>query len=544
MCRRAIRTGSWLAPKAGTETALLARRIAVGLCAAVLALPLAYDAVGRPRVARHAVVEFPLHPPKPWPLEFPNAQYLPLNWAQVDGWADDDQLAAFKTFRASCQPIVGERSEPAAPKTLGTSLREPCRAARKTDVKTAADARKFFEQNFVPLQISKLGETDGFVTGYYEPVLDGSRTPTDVYNVPVYRRPSNLFIRGVKQDGPAPNGGPVYRKIGRRKLVPYYDRAEIEDGAIAGRGLEICYLKDQTDLLFMQIQGSGRIKLTDGTTLRVNYDAHNGQPYTPVGRILIERNIIPREEMSMQRIREWMAANPDGANELRRANKSYVFFREVKLNDNDEAIGGEGIPLTPQRSIAVDHSLHLYGTPFFITGTLPLESQKSPTPFHHLMIAQDTGSAITGPARADLYFGAGPDAARVAGRLKNNIRFAILVPKALDPSPGARRMGLPEPRPSATIAKLFPQTPPTAQAAVAAAVPASGAPANAPPAAALGKHASTTGVDKAPQPATAEQPVADKPAAATNIATAVPLPQARPALPGDKVRGLRRRPRG
>ena len=490
------------------------RRVAAALCAAALALPLSRDVVARPRSSRHSAVEFPHHPPRPWPLEFPNAQYLALRWSEVDGWADDDLLPAFRTFRVSCQPIAGERGALASPRTLGTSLREPCRAARNADIKTSADARGFFERHFVPLQISKLGETDGFVTGYYEPVLEGSKTPTDVFNVPVYRRPSNLFIRGVQQDGPAPNGGKVFRKIGRRKLVPYYERAEIEDGAIAGRGLEICYLKDQTDLLFMQIQGSGRIKLTDGTTLRLNYDAHNGQPYTPVGRILIERNIIPREEMSMQRIREWMEANPDGANELRRQNKSYVFFREVKLNDDDEAVGGQGVPLTPQRSIAVDHSLHLYGTPFFITGKLPIESEKSPTPFHQLMIAQDTGSAIVGPARADLYFGAGPDAARIAGRLKNNIRFAILVPKALDPSPGARRMGLPEPRPSETIAKLFPPKPPAPQAAAPTAA----------------------------QPTTTA-PTTEK-SATTNVATAVPLPQARPASAPEKTRSFRRRHRG
>ena len=183
--------------------------------------------------------------------------------------------------------------------------------------------------------------------------------------------------------------------------------AEIEDGAIAGRGLEICWLKDQTDLLFTQIQGSARVQLDDGSTLRINYDAHNGYPYTPVGRILIERGIIPQEEMSMQRIREWMEQNPDGAKELRRQNRSYVFFREVQLSDKDEAVGAQGVPLTPGRSIAVDKSLHVYGTPFFIEGELPIESEQSKTPFHRLMIAQDTGSAITGPARADLYFGAG-----------------------------------------------------------------------------------------------------------------------------------------
>ena len=183
-------------------------------------------------------------------------------------------------------------------------------------------------------------------------------------------------MRGYKQDSAGlPNKGQVFRKIGRRKLVPYYDRAEIEDGAIDGRGLEICWLKDQTDLLFTQIQGSARVQLEDGSTLRINYDAHNGYPYTPVGRILIERGIIPKEEMSMQRIREWMEQNPDGAKELRRQNRSYVFFREVQLSDKDEAVGAQGVPLTPGRSIAVDKSLHVYGTPFFIEGELPIESE-------------------------------------------------------------------------------------------------------------------------------------------------------------------------
>ena len=160
-------------------------------------------------------------------------------------------------------------------------------------------------------------------------------------------------------------------------------------------------------------------------------------PIRAVGRILIDRGIIPKEQMSMQRIREWMEQNPDGAKELRRQNRSYVFFREVQLSDKDEAVGAQGVPLTPGRSIAVDKALHVYGTPFFIEGELPIESEQSKTPFRRLMVAQDTGSAITGPARADIYFGAGADAGRVSGRLRNNMRFVILVPKSLDPV-GAR----------------------------------------------------------------------------------------------------------
>jgi membrane-bound lytic murein transglycosylase A len=322
-----------------------------------------------------------------------------------------------------------------------------------------------------------------------------------------------------------PNKGQVFRKIGRRKLVPYYDRAEIEDGAIAGRGLEICWLKNQTDLLFTQIQGSARVRLEDGSTLRINYDAHNGYPYTPVGRILIDRNIIPKEQMSMQRIREWMDQNPDGAKELRRQNRSYVFFREVQLSDKDEAVGAQGVPLTPGRSIAVDKALHVYGTPFFIEGELPIESEQSKTPFRRLMVAQDTGSAIVGPARADIYFGAGADAGKVSGRLRHNVRFVILVPKSLDPVARGHAMPLPDARPSEKIAKLFPQVDPLknqqkdqkdatkapeASSASPAAKDASG-----------GKEAAKT---------VAAAPAAVAQAAAVQIAKPVPLPEARPAI--------------
>ena len=398
------------------------------------------------------------YPPLAWPFEISGSQYAPVAWSGIAGWSEDDHLKAYQAFRTSCTPIAAQHTLPADPKALGISLRDPCRAAKAADISDSAKARAFFEENFLPLRISRLGEDQGFVTGYYEPVIDGSRTKTDIYTVPVYRRPSNLFVRGYNQSSVGlPNKGEVFRKIGRRKLVPYYDRAEIEDGAIAGRGLEICWLKSQTDLLFTQIQGSARVHLEDGSTVRINYDAHNGYPYTPVGRILIDRGIVPKDQMSMQRIREWMDQNPDGANELRRQNRSYVFFREVQLSDQDEAVGAQGVPLTPGRSIAVDKSLHVYGTPFFIEGELPIESEQSKTPFRRLMVAQDTGSAITGPARADIYFGAGADAGRVSGRLKNSARFVILVPKSLDPVARGQKMPLPDARPSARIAKLFPQ---------------------------------------------------------------------------------------
>ncbi|HET7885341.1 MAG TPA: MltA domain-containing protein [Bradyrhizobium sp.] len=446
------------------------RRIAATLGVMGLALSVLPLAATAARKARPALNSRNIHPEAPaprvlpypareWPLEVNGAQYTPLGWADIAGWASDDHVQAYKAFRVSCASIALQKNPPEDSKALGASLREPCRTAKARDITEDAKARAFFEENFRPLQISRLGEDAGFVTGYYEPILEGSRTQTDVYNVPVYRRPSNLFVRGFKQDSPGlPNKGQVFRKIGRRKLVPYYDRGEIEDGAIAGRGLEICWLKDPTDLLFAQIQGSARIKLQDGSTIRINYDAHNGYPYTAVGRVLIERGIIPREQMSMQKIREWMEQNPDGAKELRRQNRAYVFFREVPLSDKDEAVGAQGVPLTPGRSIAVDNSLHVYGTLFFIEGELPIASAQSKTPFRRLMVAQDTGSAITGPARADIYYGAGSEAGRISGRFRHNMRFVMLVPKSLDPVARGRKMPLPDPRPSEKIAKLFPPT--------------------------------------------------------------------------------------
>src|ERR1700681_3342811 len=301
----AIRTGSWLAREALTDARGLGR-YADAFCAIAIALWLAPFAA---HAARSHLPNPPARPHLPYPrlaspLEISGSQYAPVGWADIPGWREDDQLQAYKAFRVSCKPISAQQEPPADPKALGISLRDPCRAAKALDISDGATARTFFEQHFLPLRISRLGEGEGFVTGYYEPVVDGSRTQTDVYTVPVYRRPSNLFVRGFKQSAASlPNKGEVSRKIGRRKLVPYYDRAEIEDGKIAGRGLEICWLNNQTDLLFSQIQGSARVHLEDGTTIRINYDAHNGYPYTAVGRVLIDRGIIPKEQMSMQKIR-------------------------------------------------------------------------------------------------------------------------------------------------------------------------------------------------------------------------------------------------
>ncbi len=382
------------------------------------------------------------------PIKFADTQYEPVDWADLDGWASDDHATAFAAFLESCRALNSKQPGPEAA-AIADALKTVCvRGFAAVPLEEDA-ARKFFEDNFRPLRIAKLGDSDGFLTGYYEPIIEGSRVPTGEFTAPLYRRPPNLVVSGRRRLGDAfpSKGVKVGRRVGRRKIAPYYDRAAIEDGALDGWHLEICWLRSQIDVLFAQIQGSARIRLEDGTILRVNYDSHNGWPYTAVGRVLIERKIIPKDEMSMQRIRDWMQADPANANDVRRQNKSYVFFRITDLATEDEAVGGEGVPLVPGRSIAVDRSLHAYGTPFFIAADLPIANDKGGTKFRRLMFAQDTGSAIVGPARADIYFGAGAEAARIAGRIKNSGRFVMLLPRALDPVEAARSVPLPPERP-------------------------------------------------------------------------------------------------
>jgi len=399
------------------------------------------------------------------PLKFPDTQYEPVDWADLDGWTSDDHAAAFATFLASCRALNSKQRPVRDVMPISEALKGICGRAKAAIPLDEDGARKFFEDNFRPIRINKIGDTDGFLTGYYEPIIDGSRVPTGEFTAPLYRRPPNLVVAGRRKLGDAfpSKGVKVGRRVGRRKIVPYYDRGEIEDGALDGWHLEICWLRSQIDVLFAQIQGSARIRLEDGTILRVNYDSHNGWPYTPIGRVLIDRKIIPKDEMSMQRIREWMLANPDQAKEVRGQNKSYVFFRITDLATEDEAEGAEGVPLVPGRSIAIDRALHAYGTPFFIEADLPIANDKAGTKFRRLVIAQDTGSAIVGPARADIYFGAGDEAARMAGRIKNPGEFVMLLPRELDPVAAGRDTPLPPERPGAFSFNFSTMDDPTAQ---------------------------------------------------------------------------------
>jgi membrane-bound lytic murein transglycosylase A len=298
-------------------------------------------------------------------------------------------------------------------------------------------ARAFFEDNFKPVRVMPAGQTEGFFTGYYETEVDGSRFPSDEYTIPIYAAPAESV------------------KKRQSKVFSDLDRTKIEDGALAGKDLEICYVKNPIDAFFAQIQGSTRVKLDSGRLLRLNYIASNGMPYTPVGKFLIDRGIVSKEEMSMDKIRDFMEANPEEGKELRRKNRSFVFFQETALGTHDECIGAQGVPLTPGRSLAVDKRIHVYGTPIWIEAELPIDSEKPETKFRRLLFAQDTGSAIVGPARADIYFGHGEEISHVAGRIKQYGQFVMLAPQSVTVSGAAvadaTNVPLPRPRPQMTV---------------------------------------------------------------------------------------------
>jgi membrane-bound lytic murein transglycosylase A len=370
-------------------------------------------------------------PADAWSLR--NAKVEESSFAALDGWKDDDHAAAFATFLKSCRAILNANKTMRSARPILGGLFKACERAAAAGELDRDRARAFFENNFKPVRVKPGGQNDGFFTGYYETEVDGSRFPSDEYTVPIYAAPAETVRRR------------------QSKVFADLDRTKIEDGALAGKELEICYVKSPIDAFFAQIQGSTRVKLDSGKLLRLNYIASNGMPYTPVGKFLIERGIISKEEMSMDKIREFMEANPEEGKTLRRKNRSFVFFQETPLNPTDECIGAQGVPLTAERSLAVDKRIHVYGTPIWVEAELPIESEKSETRFRRLLFAQDTGSAIVGPARADIYFGHGEEISHIAGRIKQNGQFVMLVPRNVAVGGAGGKTPLPKPRPEMTV---------------------------------------------------------------------------------------------
>ena len=336
----------------------------------------------------------------------------PISFADIAGWAKDDHAAAFAVLLKSC------RKSPASNAACKVALGLGDKVSRKT-------ARYFFETHYTPYRIDE--EQPGLATGYYEPELNGSRERTGKFQVPVYGRPDDIvqvkpdLLRALYNDART-----VMRKDGD-ELVPYYTRAEIDAGALAGRGLELLYLDDPVELFFMQIQGSGRVKLTDGSWVRLGYAGKNGHSYTSIGKILAARDDRPRN-LTMDGLKGWLREDAARGRALMHRNASYVFFRELpEAQAGEGPVGAQGVTLTPGRSLAVDTAYHALGTPIFVT--VPELTTPDGKPFRRLMIAQDVGSAIRGKERGDIYFGSGAEAGAIAGRSKEKARFYILLPK-------------------------------------------------------------------------------------------------------------------
>ncbi len=383
------------------------------------------------------------------PLQAPDTQLEPITWSDINGWADDDHAAAFGTFRASCNPFLSRRAANDS-RPIHRALREVCRrAAAAGALENDKDkARAFFEENFRPVRIAKLGEKTGLLTGYYEPIVDGSRFPSPEFSAPLYRRPSDMLVGGKKAPKTSlPNRASVGRFNAKKQVESYFDRAAIENGALDGQRLEIAWIKDHWEAMTIQIQGSARVRLEDGTMLRLNYDAHNGHSYTAVGRILIERGLVPQEEMSMDRISQWMAKNPDsGEGSARHQQVVRVLpdHRAQRRHGTARRAGraADARPLDRGRPHPrLRHAVLHRGR---AADRRPAVERCR---FRRLMVSQDTGSAIIGPARADLYFGAGRDAGAIAGRIRQQGRFVMLLPRELDMIEAGRAMPLPLPKP-------------------------------------------------------------------------------------------------
>lgn len=353
-----------------------------------------------------------------------------LDFDDCAGWAQDDHSAAFEAFLKSAiyaethsykSGILGPKFEELLPVFVNA------RALAATQQINQQTARDFFERNFYPVKIIPDDRKTGFVTGFYEPEIAASRVKTAQYSVPFYRKPADL----IKLDADnRPEHLPEDMAFGRfynEQISEYFDRQAIDQGALSGQNLEIAYVADKVDAYFAHVQGAVRLNFEDGTQMRLTYAAKSGHAFTGAGRVLIDKGELEAAQVTMQTIRHWLGEHPARVDEILWHNRSYIFFREAPVADaNTGPVAAAKVPLTAKRSLAVDRKYHCFGTPFFINVHEFLENDGS---FRHLMIAQDTGSAILGPARGDLFLGSGDEAGQLAGRIRHDADFIMLLPR-------------------------------------------------------------------------------------------------------------------
>lgn len=353
-------------------------------------------------------------PAKPAPEPVSRAAALaPVTWDALPEWREEDPLLAWDAFLTSCSALQKRQY-----------WREVCDAARSLPELDRDIVRRFFELNFVPHQVvNGDGGDQGLITGYYEPLLTGSRRRSAHYRYPIYGVPEDLLVIDLGELYPQLKNMRLRGRVEGRRVVPYFSRAQIEQGLAPLAGKEIAWVDDAIDLFFLQIQGSGRVQLESGEVIRVGYADQNGHPYRSIGRLLVERGELPLEKASMQGIKSWAKQHPDRLSDLLYENASYVFFRELP-GDLPGPLGALGVPLTARRSLAVDPRYVPLGAPVYLSTTWP----NSTRPLNRLMLAQDTGGVIRGPVRADFFWGFGEEAGREAGRMRQRGRMWVLLP--------------------------------------------------------------------------------------------------------------------
>ena len=342
-------------------------------------------------------------------------------FTDLPGWDIDDHAAALAAFKLGCAALRSADWRPACDRAnalglAGTSAREI--------------ARMFFESEFAPYAVvNDEGTNTGLVTGYYEPLLRGNRIRRAPFIYPIHTTPDDLLAIELGSISPETRNQRLRGRVDGRRVVPYYTRAEIAAGRAPMSGKEIAWVEDPIELFFLQVQGSGRISLPDGTIMRIGFAEQNGHPYRSIGRYLIDKGELKLEDASMQGIQAWARANLSRLDELLNANPRYVFFREIPANEIPEGLGPRGalgIPLTPERSVAVDDRFIALGAPLYVATSRP----NSNASLNRLMVAHDTGGAIRGAVRVDWFWGFGPAAGREAGRMRQSGRAWVLLPRS------------------------------------------------------------------------------------------------------------------
>ncbi len=346
----------------------------------------------------------------------------PASFRDLPSWEKDRSEQALAAFSYSCERILKhEATQAFGPDGIGGTYGDWQRACRNLPV---TNARTFFETYFQPYQATMAGKKkNGLFTGYYEPALNGSRIQHGRYQTPLYKRPDDLVMVDLGAFRDELKGQRIAGRVQGAHLKPYEDRAAIERGAWPHNDETLVWVDDPVGAFFLHIQGSGRVNLDDGSVMRVGYDGQNGHPYYAIGRELIKREELTKENVSLQSIRAWLESHPNQAEEIMNTNASYVFFKEIT---GPGPLGGEGVPLTPERSLAVDRSKLPYGVPVWLALDAPVPDEK---PVRRLMIAQDTGGAIRGAVRGDVFWGAGKRAEYLAGHMKAEGRMWVLLPR-------------------------------------------------------------------------------------------------------------------